>query len=103
LATIISRGIFGNFQVAAAVLPIVQGYMYLSRRRTTGRRGCCTIAEGDLVLVHARYTAGPGAPDIAVAEIFKVRGGKLVEHWDVISGPPEKVVRPNSPFDRAHG
>jgi len=57
-----------------------------------------TIAEGDLVFLHARYTAGPGAPEIAVAEIFRVRGGKLAEHWDVISGPPEKVVNPNSRF-----
>lgn len=57
-----------------------------------------TIAEGDLVFLHARYTAGPGAPEIAVAEIFRVRDGKLAEHWDVISGPPEKVVNPNSRF-----
>jgi predicted SnoaL-like aldol condensation-catalyzing enzyme len=57
-----------------------------------------TIAEGDLVFLHARYTAGPDAPEIAVAEIFRVRDGKLVEHWDVISGPPEKVVNPNSRF-----
>jgi predicted SnoaL-like aldol condensation-catalyzing enzyme len=28
----------------------------------------------------------------------KVRDGKLTEHWDVISGPPEKVVNPNSRF-----
>jgi len=57
-----------------------------------------TIAEGDLVFLHARYTSGPDAPEIAVAEIFKVRDGKLTEHWDVISGPPEKVVNPNSRF-----
>jgi predicted SnoaL-like aldol condensation-catalyzing enzyme len=57
-----------------------------------------SAAEGDLVFLHSRYTAGPGAPEIAVAEIFRVRGGKLVEHWDVISGPPDKVVNPNSRF-----
>lgn len=57
-----------------------------------------TIAEGNLVFVHVRYTAGPGAPQIAVAEIFRVRDGKLAEHWDVISGPPEKVINPNSRF-----
>lgn len=56
------------------------------------------IAEGDLVFVHARYVAGPGAPEIAVAEIFRVRDGKLAEHWDVISGPPDKIVNPNSRF-----
>ena len=44
-----------------------------------------TNAEGDLVFLHARYTSGPDAPEIAVAEIFKVRDGKLTEHWDVIS------------------
>jgi len=57
-----------------------------------------SVAEGDLVVVHARYIAGPGAPQIAIAEIFRVRGGKLAEHWDVISGPPDKVVNPNSRF-----
>jgi predicted SnoaL-like aldol condensation-catalyzing enzyme len=56
------------------------------------------IAEGDLVVVHARYIAAPGAPEIAIAEIFRVRHGKLAEHWDVISGPPDKVVNPNSRF-----
>jgi predicted SnoaL-like aldol condensation-catalyzing enzyme len=49
--------------------------------------------------LHARYTAGPGAPEIAVAEIFRVLpGGKLAEHWDVISGPLEKIINPNSRF-----
>lgn len=57
-----------------------------------------TVAEGDLVFLHARYSAGPGAPDIAVAELFRVRDGKLVEHWDVMSGPPDQVVNPNSRF-----
>jgi predicted SnoaL-like aldol condensation-catalyzing enzyme len=57
-----------------------------------------SIAEGDLVFVHARYTAAPGAPEIAVAEIFRVRDDKLVEHWDVISPPPDKVVNSNSRF-----
>ena len=57
-----------------------------------------SAAEGDLVFLHSRYTAAPGAPEIAVAEIFRVRDGKLVEHWDVISGPPDKVVNPNSRF-----
>jgi predicted SnoaL-like aldol condensation-catalyzing enzyme len=57
-----------------------------------------TIAEGDLVFVHARYIAGPGAAEIAIAEIFRVRDGKLTEHWDVISGPPDRVINPNSRF-----
>jgi predicted SnoaL-like aldol condensation-catalyzing enzyme len=57
-----------------------------------------TVAERDLVFIHARYTAAPGAPEIAVAEIFRVQDGKIAEHWDVISGPPDKVSNPNSRF-----
>jgi predicted SnoaL-like aldol condensation-catalyzing enzyme len=57
-----------------------------------------TLAERDLVFVHARYTAAPGAPEMSVAEIFRVQDGKIVEHWDVISGPPEKIINPNSRF-----
>jgi predicted SnoaL-like aldol condensation-catalyzing enzyme len=57
-----------------------------------------SIAEGELVFLHARYTAAPDAPEIAVAEVFRVRGGKIREHWDVISGPPDKVVNPTSRF-----
>lgn len=40
------------------------------------------IAEGDLVVVHALQEA-PGEPATAVADIFRVAGGKIVEHWDV--------------------
>jgi predicted SnoaL-like aldol condensation-catalyzing enzyme len=57
-----------------------------------------TIAEGDLVFVHVRYTANPDAPEIAVAEVFRVQNGKIAEHWDVISPPPEKVTNPASRF-----
>ena len=56
------------------------------------------IAEGDLVFVHTRYTADSAAPQIAIAEIFRLRDGKLAEHWDVVSGPPDKVLNPNSRF-----
>jgi predicted SnoaL-like aldol condensation-catalyzing enzyme len=57
-----------------------------------------SIAEGEMVFLHTRYTASPGAPEIAVAEVFRVRDGKIREHWDVISGPPDKVLNPNSRF-----
>lgn len=56
------------------------------------------IAEGELVFVHARYVPAPGGPEVAIAEIFRVHDHKLVEHWDVISGPPDKVVNPNARF-----
>jgi predicted SnoaL-like aldol condensation-catalyzing enzyme len=42
------------------------------------------IAEGDLVIVHGRFS-GFGAPASSIAaDVLIVRDGVLVEHWDVI-------------------
>jgi predicted SnoaL-like aldol condensation-catalyzing enzyme len=54
-----------------------------------------TIAEGDLVFLHVRFTASPKATPIVVGEIFRVKNGKLAEHWDIIQHAPEKPVNPN--------
>ena len=40
-------------------------------------------AEGDYVMVHGRYTGWGPKPMVAV-DIFRVAGGMLVEHWDVL-------------------
>lgn len=41
------------------------------------------VAEGDLVMVHGRYT-GWGPKPLVAADIFRVINGKLAEHWDVM-------------------
>jgi predicted SnoaL-like aldol condensation-catalyzing enzyme len=41
------------------------------------------VAEGDLVMVHGRYIGWGPKPLIAV-DIFRVKEGKVVEHWDVM-------------------
>jgi predicted SnoaL-like aldol condensation-catalyzing enzyme len=42
------------------------------------------VAEGDLVIVHGRFS-GFGAPvNWIAADIVRVRDGILIEHWDVI-------------------
>src|SRR5438132_11181395 len=42
------------------------------------------VAEGDLVIVHGRFS-GFGAPvNRIAADILRVEDGVLVEHWDVI-------------------
>jgi predicted SnoaL-like aldol condensation-catalyzing enzyme len=42
------------------------------------------IAEGDLVIVHGRFS-GFGAPvNWVAADILRIQNGVLVEHWDVI-------------------
>ena len=42
------------------------------------------LAEGDLVIVHGRYS-GIGQPaNWIVADIVRIQAGVLAEHWDVI-------------------
>jgi predicted SnoaL-like aldol condensation-catalyzing enzyme len=57
-----------------------------------------TIAEGDMVFLHVRFTPAKDATPVIVGEIFRVRDGKLAEHWDIIQHAPEDPVNPNSVF-----
>jgi len=57
-----------------------------------------TVAEGDLVFLHARFLPEPAAPAYAIADLFRVQDGLIVEHWDVVAGPPAKQNNPNSRF-----
>jgi predicted SnoaL-like aldol condensation-catalyzing enzyme len=42
------------------------------------------LAEGDLVILHGRFS-GHGLPrNWVVADIVRLENGKLMEHWDVI-------------------
>lgn len=41
------------------------------------------VAEGDLVAIHGRIRGWAEAPQIVV-DIFRIEGGKLAEHWDVL-------------------
>ena len=48
------------------------------------------VAEGDLVIVHGRFS-GFGAPvNWIAADIVRVQNGILVEHWDVIQDEATK-------------
>ena len=46
------------------------------------------IADGDLVALHVHSVVVPGAPGRQIVDIFRVEGGKVVEHWDVIQEIP---------------
>jgi predicted SnoaL-like aldol condensation-catalyzing enzyme len=48
------------------------------------------VAEGDLVIVHGRFS-GFGAPaNWIAADIVRIQAGILVEHWDVIQDEATK-------------
>jgi len=57
------------------------------------------FAEGDYVVLHCQWYGLTGNPrGEAVADIFRLEGGKLVEHWDVIQPIPEKSANANTMF-----
>lgn len=57
-----------------------------------------SFADGDHVIVHTHVERWPGDPGLAVVDIFRCDGGKIVEHWDVLQNVPASPVNPNSMF-----
>ena len=55
-------------------------------------------ADGDLVFIHNHIKLNPKDRGQAAVDIFSVRDGKIVEHWDVIQDIPEKAENPNTMF-----
>ncbi len=60
----------------------IKGLLPMLNPELKYERGMAT-AEGDLVMVHGRYTGWGPKPMVAV-DIFRVVNGKLLEHWDVM-------------------
>ncbi len=56
------------------------------------------VAEGDLVVANSHFVREPGDRGIAVMDIFRLEGGKIVEHWDVLQDVPETAANTNTMF-----
>lgn len=57
-----------------------------------------SAADGDLVWLHAHSTTSQGDRGQAVIDVFRVKNGKIVEHWDVIQAVPESAANTNTMF-----
>lgn len=57
-----------------------------------------TVAEKDMVFLHARFTPSPGAPPYAIADLFRIENCAIAEHWDVVGPPREGLPNSNSRF-----
>jgi predicted SnoaL-like aldol condensation-catalyzing enzyme len=56
------------------------------------------LAEGDYVMLHLHGMGGPNPHGESVVDIFRVKDGKVVEHWDIIQPIPDSADNANSMF-----
>jgi predicted SnoaL-like aldol condensation-catalyzing enzyme len=56
------------------------------------------LAEGDMVVLHLHGMGGMNPYGEQVVDFFRIKDGKVVEHWDVIQPIPEKSENPNGVF-----
>ena len=56
------------------------------------------LADGDMVILHVHSVREPGERGVAIIDIFRLEGGKIVEHWDVVQPIPEKAANENGMF-----
>lgn len=59
------------------------------------------IAEGDLVFIHNHCKNNwkdPKDRGTAIADLFRVENGKVVEHWDIEQAVPETAKNTNTMF-----
>lgn len=57
-----------------------------------------TLVDGDLVAVHLHVVRWPDDAGLAVADLFRVADGKIIEHWDVIQEIPANPINPKGMF-----
>ncbi|MCX8656949.1 MULTISPECIES: ester cyclase [unclassified Gilliamella] len=57
-----------------------------------------TAVDGDLVWLHVHIKEDEKDPGKAELDIFRVKDGKIVEHWDVIQNIPSTAANSNTMF-----
>ncbi|NUW31292.1 ester cyclase [Nonomuraea sp. SMC257] len=53
------------------------------------------VAEGDLVVTHALMRLTPDDRGTAIADVVRIRDGRIAEHWDVAQELPEATASGN--------
>ncbi len=53
------------------------------------------VVDGAIAVIHLRGRPSPESRGGAVADVFRLENGKIVEHWDVLQPIPEKSANPN--------
>ena len=109
------QAIFGDKKIEAADEYILEGYIQHNPMVADGRQALKDAltqwlkntpkskidikhigADGDFVYLHTRAKAGSAT--VSVIDIFRIEGGKIAEHWDVIQEVPDKSANDHPMF-----
>lgn len=111
------EGVFVRHDLSVAERLLAEGYIQHNPRVPNGRAAFIAVfsrilaanpaarsrvvrsaAEGDLVWLHVHSQSNPNDRGRAIVDIFRVAGGLIVEHWDVIQDVPETAANTNTMF-----
>ena len=56
------------------------------------------VVDRDHAVIHLFGRGDPKTPGAAVADIYRLKDGKIVEHWDVLQPMPAKSANPHPMF-----
>jgi len=56
------------------------------------------IVDGDMAVIHLHGRTDPATKGGAVADIFRLKDGKIVEHWDILQPIADKTINPHPYF-----
>lgn len=56
------------------------------------------VVDGDMAVIHLHGRAGAQGHGGTVADIYRLKRGKIVEHWDVLQPIADKPVNPHAYF-----
>jgi predicted SnoaL-like aldol condensation-catalyzing enzyme len=56
------------------------------------------MVDGDLAVIHLHGKILADNPGVAVADFYRLKDGKIVEHWDVVQPVPLESINPHPMF-----
>ena len=56
------------------------------------------VVDGDMAVIHLHGRAGASGNGGTVADIYRLKNGKIVEHWDILQPIADKTVNPHPYF-----
>ena len=58
------------------------------------------LVDGDLAMIHLHARKDSTALGGAVADLYRIKDGKIVEHWDIMQPIPANAINPHPMFEK---